>query len=172
MKSVRYMEVAVSGNVKRAPGSTVGGLFVIHHTNFIIDNGNGTQGEVRFPAHEVGRNGDIFPEESGWPMDVGAKVVWGNTHLHPSGVPGDRQARMDIGFRLHPAGYKPKYRMSGSGAFGQLEIEINPNEANQKAETYYVLPQAGKLVKSSSRISTRRASACASKRSTSARSRR
>src|SRR5207248_2726657 len=82
--SVEYKEVPLSGTVKRAPGSTVGGLFVIHHTNFIIDNGGGTAGEVRYPAHEVGRNGDVFPQESGWPLKVGAQLVWGNTHLHPS----------------------------------------------------------------------------------------
>jgi hypothetical protein len=46
---------------------------------------------------------------------------------------------------MHPKGYAPKYVIRERG-FGKSEIEINPNEGNQRAETYYVTPQPVRLV--------------------------
>jgi hypothetical protein len=146
VSSSEFKEVPLTGGPKR-DGNTVGGLFVFHHANFTIDNGDGTENEERYPAHEVGRNGDVFPPDAGKPLKPGAMMVWGNVHTHPPGVAGnDRTARLDVGLRLHPKGYQPRYQFKATGSFGKSEIEIYPNEPNQRAESYYVLPQPMRLM--------------------------
>ena len=151
IRSAEYKEVsdAVTKG-QRATGGTVGSLFVIHHTTAgIVGDADGTgsgEGGGGLPTHEVGRNGDVFPDDAGKRIVPGARVAWGNVHLHPSGVPGnDRNARLDLGFRLHPTGYKPKYDVRAIG-MGRSELEINANEGNQKVETYYVAPQPLRLL--------------------------
>ena len=148
IRSAEYKEVSESANNQRAAGGTVGSLFVIHHTTAGIAGdvegvGDGGGG---LPTHEVGRNGDVFPEDAGKRVVPGSKVAWGNVHVHPSGVAGnDRNAHLDLGFKLFPKGYRPKYDVRAIG-MGRSELEINANEGNQKVETYWVAPQPLRLL--------------------------
>ena len=103
-------------------------------------------GESGLPIHEVGRNGDVFPEDAGRLVKAGGTIVWGNVHRHPSGVAGDdRTVHLEVGLRFHPRGYTPKYESRAAG-FGRSELEIRANEANQKIESYWVAPQPVRLV--------------------------
>jgi len=88
----------------------------------------------------------VFPDDAGRLMKAGSRIGWGNVHMHASGVPGDdRNAHMDLGLRLHPMGYKPKYAFTAVG-FGRSEIEVDPNEGNQKTDAYWVAPGPIKLL--------------------------
>ena len=153
--SVEYKEVIDSRATVSGP---TGGLYVIHHATAGIgaslgpvENGAGggdgeADGGSGLPIHEVGRNGDLFPDDAGRLVKAGATIVWGNVHMHPSGVKGDdRNVHIEVGLRLHPKGYTPKYESKAAG-FGRSEIEIRPNEANQKIESYWVAPQPVRLV--------------------------
>jgi hypothetical protein len=146
---VEYKEVSeAAGEAKRLAGSTVGGLYVFHHSNAAIRSADaaGGEGDSTLPGHEVGRNGDLFPDDAGRLVKAGSLLVWGNTHTHPSGVPGnDRTARLDLGLKLHPAGYRPKYESRGA-SFGRSEIEVKADQADQKTEAYWVAPQPVRLV--------------------------
>lgn len=152
--SVEYKEVVETRTKPASPG---GSLYVIHHATLGIggpvvpgqtaassdaDEGSGSG----LPIHEVGRNGDVFPEDAGRLVKAGGTIVWGNVHLHPSGVAGDeRKVHLEVGLRLHPTGYKPRYESRAAG-FGRSEMEIRPNEANQKIEAFWVAPQPVRLV--------------------------
>jgi hypothetical protein len=153
--SVEYKEVVES---RARAGTASGSLYVIHHATAGIgravvagENGSGASdadetGDSGLPIHEVGRNGDVFPDDAGRLAKAGATIVWGNVHLHPSGIQGDdRTVHLEVGLRLHPKGYKPKYESRAAG-FGRSEIEIRPNEANQRIESYWVAPQPVRLV--------------------------
>jgi cytochrome c5 len=155
LASVEYKEVAES---KAQVGGAGGSLYVIHHTTAGIggpvaagETGSGASdadesGESGLPIHEIGRNGDVFPEDAGRLVKAGGTIVWGNVHRHPSGVEGDdRTVHIEVGLRFHPRGYRPRYESRAAG-FGRSEIEIRANEANQKIESYWVAPQPVRLV--------------------------
>jgi hypothetical protein len=149
ISSIEYREITLSGGAKRQPGSTVGGRFVIHHAGTgIASGGERESGGERYSLtnHEVGRNGYVFPQDAGVPLKVGSRLEYSNVHFHPSGVADDdRTVQLNIGLRLHPKGYAPKYVFQGV-SFGRSEIEVNPNEADQRSEAYWVAPQPVRLV--------------------------
>jgi hypothetical protein len=131
-----------------------GGRFVIHHATTSISGPDEAEEEVEgetptglgaLPIHEVGRNGDVFPQEAGKMLPVGGFINWGSMHIHSPGVPGaDRYARMDVGFKLHPTGYKPKREFRGY-TFGRTEIQVDPFGQNEREDAYFVAPQHMKL---------------------------
>lgn len=155
LASVEYKEVVESRARPAAPGAS---LYVLHHATAGIgspasadENGAraadaGESGDSGLPIHEVGRNGDVFPEDAGRLVKSSATLIWGNVHLHPAGIEGDdRTVHLEVGLRFHPKGYKPKYETRAAG-FGRSEIEIRPSEPNQKVEAYWVAPQPIRLV--------------------------
>jgi hypothetical protein len=160
MKSSEYKEVSEFTSGKKPAGAgTIGSLFAIHHMNTIIDNSvdadgialdnTGDNGEVQtrdnIPNHEVGRNGDIYPEDAGRFLKKGAYIIWNDMHIHSAGAPGtERKTRLDLGFQFHPRGYKPKY-IFHPYSFARTEITVLPGESNQREDAYFVAPQAMKL---------------------------
>jgi len=153
-RSAEYMEV---NTPLKGGGATIGSRFVFHHMTASLvppdvvaddDSDGETPSTVgtSLPIHEVGRNGDVFPEDAGKLMPANGFVSWGNMHVHASGVPGsERYARIDLGFRLHPSGYKPTHDIRAYG-FGRTQIEVEPNQTNQREDAYFVAPQAMKLI--------------------------
>jgi len=153
--SVEYKEVIDSRGAVSGPQ---GSLYVIHHATAGIggplgsaDSATGggdaeADGGSGLPIHEVGRNGDLFPDDAGRLVKANGTIVWGNVHLHPSGVKGDdRMVHIEVGLRLHPKGYKPRYESKAAG-FGRSELEIRANEPNQEIESFWVAPQPVRLV--------------------------
>jgi hypothetical protein len=153
--SVEYKEVIDSRGAVSGPQ---GSLYVIHHATAGIGGPLGSadaatgggdaeaDGGSGLPIHEVGRNGDLFPDDAGRLVKANGTIVWGNVHLHPSGVKGDdRMVHIEVGLRLHPKGYKPRYESKAAG-FGRSELEIRANEPNQKIESFWVAPQPVRLV--------------------------
>ena len=156
LKSVEFKEVSEYINGKPQGAGTIGALFVIHHANVGIgkadDAGDPTADEDtdaisgdRLPIHEVGRNGDVFPDEAGKFIPANSALIFDNLHIHASGVPGsERKTRLDVGLRLQPAGYKAKYQVRGAG-FGRSELAVIPGQGNQRIDAYFITQAPMKL---------------------------
>jgi hypothetical protein len=124
--------------------ATVGGRYVIHHMIWGTDQGGGDGVNTPWPVHEVGRNADYFPTEAGRLLKANSKIVSNSVHLHSNGR--DTTAHLEIGFKFHPAGYKPTVKSSRSRGLGNgLDISIRPMEPNQQLHAYTVLQEHTKI---------------------------
>jgi hypothetical protein len=138
---------------------TVGGRYVFHHmiwstrvlsqvpeeqeltVELVLGNPDAV---TPWPVHEVGRNPDVFDDLSGRLLKVGSSIVSDSVHLHSNGR--DTKARLEIGFKFHPKGYKPTLRRSISRQLGNgLDIDIKPMEAGQQLHAYTVLQEHTKI---------------------------
>jgi hypothetical protein len=161
-------EVKETSDLKKsALGSAAGtgktSLFVFHHANVnVVDPAAGPRGgggrarqassEViddegggGLTLHEVGRNGDVFPAEAGKPVRAGAVMTF-NAHMHAPGVRGaDQNARLNVGLKFHPRGYKPKFRI-GDVTFGRTEIDMDGGQNNQRFDAYWLAEEPIKLL--------------------------
>jgi hypothetical protein len=150
LKSVEFKEVSEYTAKKPPAGAgTLGSLFAIHHAVVGVgqpgdegdpeSSGEDASGSIdRLPIHEVGRNGDVFPDEAGKLFPANSVLIFDNVHVHSSGVPGsERKARLDVGLRLQPIGYKPKYQLK-SLSFYQGDIQIMPGQSGQRSDAYFI----------------------------------
>jgi len=134
-------------------------LFVVHHA--VISTQKGPQdgtgddvvsgSEVSSPGrdfhltHELGQNATIYPDDVG--VRLPAKSALGyKVHLHSVGreVP----VRIDVAFKFHPSGYKPKYTFTSAGASsGYLrDLDIPAGADNVRFDSVYTLSKPGRLV--------------------------
>ena len=127
-----------------APKTAGGGLFVWHHAAYsVLDaEGNGDFNSG-FPAHEVGRNADVFDPSAGRLLKAGSSIAFNNNHLHANGR--RTKAHLELGLKLFPKGYKPKVNFRAVFV-GGLELDLKGNETNQQMDAYFTLPQAAKLM--------------------------
>ena len=160
----RYVSAVEIREVNDVPNSgtgraTVGGRYVFHHmiwSTRVLDEvpenaeltaelvlGN-ADSITPWPVHEVGRNPDVFDEKAGRLLKAGSAIVSDSVHLHSNGR--DTKAKLEIGFKFHPKGYKPTYRRALSRQFGNgSDIDIKPMEAGQQLHAYTVLQEHTKL---------------------------
>jgi hypothetical protein len=103
----------------------------------------GRGGGVPFPVHEVGRNADVFDAEAGRLMPANSTVVFNSVHLHANGV--DTKARLEVAFKFHPRGYKPTLNFRQLFVGNGPDLDIKGNEANQRVDAYFTLPQHVKI---------------------------
>lgn len=80
---------------------------VVHHftTNLVEDPDEDPTG-LFLNEYALGKNGDIFPPNSGRLIKAGTKINF-NLHLNPRGEKTD--VRVAVGFKLFPKGVVPKY---------------------------------------------------------------
>jgi mono/diheme cytochrome c family protein len=151
INKLRSGAAAAAGNSNSAylgQGKTA--LVVFHHANINVATAPGQEfgdgeGGGGLTLHEVGRNGDVFPPEAGKSIPAGSAIT-ANVHLHSPGVPGaDRNAWLDVGLYFHPRGYKPKFR-EGQIQMASTELMIRPDSDNQRYDSYWVAPQAVRLL--------------------------
>jgi hypothetical protein len=151
-RSAEFMEVR---DIKMGKATmNLNNRWVFHHAvvslsgpDEVVEDGedSGEDNSTGLPIHEVGRNGDVFPDDAGKLMPAGGFLNWGNMHIHASGIPGSESyARMTMGFRLHPEGYKPKRDIRGIG-FGRSQLQVDAGTTNNRDDAYKVLPQAVKI---------------------------
>jgi len=147
VKSVEIVEV----NDVPAAGTgreTVGGRYIFHHmiwsTAVLDENGNRVGDSTSWPVHEVGRNPDIFDPDGGRLLRAGSYVVSDSVHMHSNGR--DTTGHLEIGFRLHPVGYEPKYERARIGLGNGVDISIQGNETDQELHAYAVLDDHTKLI--------------------------
>jgi mono/diheme cytochrome c family protein len=137
--------------------STVGGHYVFHHMIWSTrpagpDGQVDTSPDIAFdqanttswPVHEVGRNADFFDPQGAPILRANSWVVSNSVHLHSGGR--DTKAHLEIGFKLLPKDYSPKYKRSITRVLGNgVDIDIKPMEANQQLHAYTVLQENTKI---------------------------
>ena len=148
VKSVEMREV---NDIPKDPGrATVGARYVFHHVIWTAKApgqpadlaGEGSSGG--WPIHEVGRNADIFPDDAGHLLKAGSMLVFASNHIHSNGR--DTKSRLLFGFKFFPKDYKPTVKYARRGLGNGVDIDIKPNEANQRLDAYRVLDENTKIV--------------------------
>jgi hypothetical protein len=126
--------------------NTVGGLFIFHHALMGVQAPGAPAaaaiGGGGWPIHEVGRNADVFNPEAGKLLRAGSRVGFGNVHMHANGK--DTTGHLEVAFKFHPQGYKPKYT-ERIMPIGTGEIDIRGLEKGQKVEAFTTLQQPTKI---------------------------
>ena len=152
---VAALEVREVNDVPSSAGGgrhTVGGRFVFHHMIWSTripgagepDPLTGqAEGVTSWPVHEVGRNPDFFDPEAGRLLKANSMIVSDSVHLHSNGR--DTNARLEIGFKFHPKGYKPTVRRSQRALGNGVDIDIKAMEAGQQLHAYTVLQEHTKI---------------------------
>lgn len=152
---VREVNDVLDAQGKPSGRSTVGGRFIFHHmiwSTVVLGEGAGPEAAdlaatnqlgTSWPVHEVGRNADVFDPEGARLLKAGSSVISNSVHLHSNGR--DTTARLEIGWKFHPKGYKPKYGEAIRSLGNAVDIDIRPNEANQELHAYLVLADNTKI---------------------------
>ena len=114
---------------------------VVHHaTANLVEDDDDPVG-LFFNEYALGKNGDIFPENSGRLIKAGSKIHF-NLHLHPSG---ERSlVNLSIGFKLYPKGQVPKYVAFTQHMGDNTDIDIPPGEVS-RTDGYFRLPKPAVL---------------------------
>ncbi len=148
---VASVEVREVNDVLDADGNpngrdTVGGRFVVHHmiwSTQVLDEDGEILESTFWPVHEVGRNADTFDPEGARLLPANSRLVSDSVHLHSNGR--DTKAHLEIGWRFHPKGYKPKYTRAQRNLGNAVDIDIKAMEKDQELHAYYVLPEHTKI---------------------------
>lgn len=144
---VASVEVREINNAEaKSDRQTIGGRYVFHHLVYSTAGpaGDPDPSGARWPPHSVGRNADVFDPDSGKLLKAGSRVVFNSAHMHSRGS--DTKAHVEIGFKLHPKGYKPKRELQGGYGGAVRDLDIKGNEANQRFEAYSTLTEHTKLI--------------------------
>jgi len=121
---------------------TSGGLYVVHHLAFKVIGPDGELSKEPWSAHQPGQNVEFF-EDRGLLLKAGSKIEFDNIHLHSNGT--ETTARVEWGFKFHPKGYVPKYKIQNVGA-GAYDLDIKGMEANQQFEGFNTLTEHTRIL--------------------------
>jgi hypothetical protein len=102
------------------------------------------ESETSWPIHEVGRNADIFPFESGRLLAANSVLNLSAYHLHSNGR--ETKAHLEFAFKFFPKGYAPLYRRASFRLGNGVDIDVKPNEANQVLHSYVTLQEHTKII--------------------------
>ena len=144
---VASVEVREINNAEaKSDRQTIGGRYVFHHVVYATPGPSSEPdpGAARWPPHSVGRNADVFDPDSGKLLRAGSKVNFFSAHMHSRGT--DTKAHVEIGFKFHPVGYKPKRELQGGFGGAVRDLDIRGNEGNQRFEAYSTLPEHTKMI--------------------------
>jgi len=115
---------------------------VVHHAtvNMIEDEAEDPVG-LFFNEYALGKNGDVFPDDSGRLIKAGSKLHF-NLHLHPSG---ERSlVNLSIAFKLYPKGKVPKHVAFTQHMGDNSDLDIPPGQV-VRSDGYFRLPRAAVL---------------------------
>ena len=149
VRETRLREQAVDG----APRADLN-ISVIHHANFQArtdfdaenDNPSNAIGrDVGYFSlvHELGQNATIYPDDLGVVLPANG-LVSVRVHTHANGK--DTDVRLDLGFKLHPEGYQPKYVLWGGTSLANFDLDIPAGEDNVRMDAYSVLKTPAKFM--------------------------
>ena len=146
------VEVREVNDLPKAGGTnTVGGRFVFHHMTYssLVPGDRSAEaavdeGPTSWPIHEVGRNADFFPPESGRLLAAGSALSLGAGHLHSNGRL--TKSHLEFAFKFFPKGYKPLYKRASMSLGNSIDIDAKPNQPNQELHAYTVLQEHTKIV--------------------------
>ncbi len=146
VKEVRLLDAATKAKLNEQARNGSGyGRFTIHHLG--IHTGDeyyaSEDGRAQFRlTHEIGQNATIYPDDVGVLLPAGSELRF-TTHLFAAGVP--VPVRADVGFKLHPKGYKPKYQSWEFGSVAGEVIDIPAGADNVRLDGFYIMPKPGVL---------------------------
>jgi hypothetical protein len=102
------------------------GFKVVHHatTNLVEDPEDDPVG-LFLNEYAVGKNADIFPENSGRLIKPGSKIHF-NLHLHPDGE--ETLVSVSLGLKLYPKGIAPKYVAFTQHMSDVTDLDIPANQ--------------------------------------------
>jgi mono/diheme cytochrome c family protein len=148
---VSAVEVREVNDIPRGgPTKTVGGRYVFHHMTYssvVPSEGDAAPADetsTSWPIHEVGRNADIFPPESGRLLQAKSSLSLSAGHIHSNGR--ETRAHLEFAFKFFPVGYKPVYKRSALRLGNGIDIDVKPNRANQELHAYAVLQEHTKII--------------------------
>jgi len=115
---------------------------VVHHftTNLVEDPEEDPVG-LFLNEYALGKNGDIFPPNSGRLIKAGTKINF-NLHLNPRGE--TTEVSVQLGLKLLPKGQVPKYVAFTQHMGDVAELDI-PAGAISRHDGYFRLPQPALL---------------------------
>jgi hypothetical protein len=143
------VEVREINDIPRAGGTnTVGGRYAFHHMTYTSvvpgEKGDVDETSTSWPIHEVGRNADVFPAESGRLLAANSALSLTAGHIHSNGR--ETRAHLEFAFKFFPRGYKPLYRRSSLRLGNGIDIDVKPNQANQEVHSYATLTEHTKII--------------------------
>jgi hypothetical protein len=94
-------------------------------------------------VHELGQNATVYPDDLGVTLPAGAILSF-RVHTHSTGR--DEDVRLDVAFKLHPKGYKPKYVLKGGSSMANFDMDIPANDDNVRLDAYSVLKTPAKFM--------------------------
>jgi hypothetical protein len=142
------------GSAERKAGDL--NYFVVHHAVIMATGGKG-EGDVEIDqatgtvnstssegarfnvVWELGQNATIYPDSLGVKLASGSAL---NFDLHTHSVGTEATFSIDVAFKFHPKGYKPKY--TNYGSFNSLTYDLDiPGNKETVVEAMYPLTRAG-----------------------------
>jgi hypothetical protein len=148
---VSAVEVREINDIPRSGAThTVGGRYVWHHMTYSSmvpgerTSAPGDEGGTSWPIHEVGRNPDIFPPESGRLLAANSSLALSAAHVHANGR--ETKAHLEFAFKFFPKGYKPLYKRSSLRLGNGIDIDIKPNKGDQQLHSYATLQEHTKII--------------------------
>jgi mono/diheme cytochrome c family protein len=147
---VSAVEIREVNDIPRGEATkTVGGRYGFHHMTYssVVVGERGSdnaESETSWPIHEVGRNADIFPFESGRLLAANSVLNLSAYHLHSNGR--ETKAHLEFAFKFFPKGYTPLYRRASFRLGNGVDIDVKPNEANQVLHSYVTLQEHTKII--------------------------
>jgi hypothetical protein len=118
------------------------GFKVVHHadTNLVEDPEDDPVG-LFLNEYAVGKNADIFPENSGRLIRAGSKIHF-NLHLHPNGE--ETPVLVSLGLKLYPKGSTPKYVAFTQHMGDVADLDIPAGQIT-RSDGYFRLPRPAVL---------------------------
>jgi mono/diheme cytochrome c family protein len=115
---------------------------VVHHftTNLVEDQDEDPIG-LFFNEYALGKNGDIFPPNSGRLIKAGSKINF-NLHLNTRGE--ETPVTVQLGFKVFPKGVVPKYVAFTQHMGDTLDLDI-PAGQTARHDGYFRLPRPALL---------------------------
>jgi hypothetical protein len=110
-----------------------GGVRILHHsvTNLLDEDGASDAGTLN--EYAVGKNGDVYPDDSGKLMKAGSRIQF-NMHYHAVGE--EITDRTTIGFVFYPKGYVPKHIIQ-TVQVGNTDLDIPAGASDVRSDGYF-----------------------------------
>jgi hypothetical protein len=152
VREIRLKERAVEGS-PTGPRAALN-ISVLHHATIAArtefdpesedpNDPTGRRGGEFNLVHELGQNATIYPDDVGVLLPAGSFLSF-RVHTHATGK--DVDVRLDVGFKLHPKGYKPKYVMKGGASMANFDMDIPANEDDVRLDAYAVMRTPAKFM--------------------------
>ena len=133
-------------------------LEVVHHvvttmTEFDEDLAKGNF----LNEYAVGKNGDIFDDNTGRLMQAGTQIRFG-MHLHPYGE--EVPVMVHVGLKLHPEGFVPKYQLVSQHMGDDDDLLIPAGEKGVRTDGYTMLTRPAVVTAFQPHLHTRGQAQC------------